>query len=397
MRAELAVALDQTHIRRGQSEALATAWARRFASLVARIRKGAAWQSADELYAEALADVLRDGPRLPGATVQRLALVGHRLRPWPDAAVALQRLAQRFTVVALSNGNLSMLTGLFASAGLTWHCVLSGEMVHAYKPDPAVYRFALHRLALDPRRTLMVAAHPWDLRAAAAHRLRTAYITVAGGGVAQPMRTHRAKPGTAGGTSDDGRHRATAQAGMGRPHPHEYLSNRGRAGPAAAQVGGNRLADIDRQRQLVHPVTLSVNRDLPSPPVQVLQVQRRHLAGPEPEPQYHDDHRIVTPAAGATPIASPQQGLGLGRRDALRQQRPPPPRYRQGRRRQVAIDEADEVAVAQKRTQRAPVAPHRGGRPAGHPPQHRLRHLSRRQLAEVASPRSTRNLRISAT
>jgi HAD superfamily hydrolase (TIGR01493 family) len=33
-------------------------------------------------------------------------------------------------------------------------------MVHAYKPDPAVYRFALDRLALDPRRTLMVAAHP---------------------------------------------------------------------------------------------------------------------------------------------------------------------------------------------------------------------------------------------
>ena len=93
VRAELAVALDQTHIRRGQSEALATAWGRRFASLVARIREGAAWQSADELYAEALADVLRDGPRLPGATVQRLAVVGHRLRPWPDAAVALQRLA----------------------------------------------------------------------------------------------------------------------------------------------------------------------------------------------------------------------------------------------------------------------------------------------------------------
>ena len=35
---------------------------------------------------------------------------------------------------------------------------------------------------------------------------------VAGGGVAQPVRAHRAKPGTAGGTSDDGPHRATAQA-----------------------------------------------------------------------------------------------------------------------------------------------------------------------------------------
>jgi len=46
-----------------------------------------------------------------------------------------------------------MLTDLFAAAGLTWHCVLSGELVHAYKPDPAVYRLAVERLALDPPRT----------------------------------------------------------------------------------------------------------------------------------------------------------------------------------------------------------------------------------------------------
>ena len=189
VRAELAAALDQAGAGRGQSEALAAAWARRFASLVAKIREGAAWRSADELHAEALADVLRDGPLLPEATVQRLALVGHRLSPWPDAVEALQRLAQRFTVVALSNGNLSMLVDLFSSAGLTWHCVVSGEMVHAYKPDPAMYRFALERLALDPRRTLMVAAHPWDLRAAAAHGLRTAYIEREGEGDPEPSDT----------------------------------------------------------------------------------------------------------------------------------------------------------------------------------------------------------------
>ena len=90
--------------------------------------------------------------------------------------------------MALSNGSLSILTDLFAAAGLTWHCVLSGEMVRAYKPDPAVYRLALDRLALDPRRTLMVAAHPWDLRAAA-QGLRTAYIQRAGEGAPAPSDT----------------------------------------------------------------------------------------------------------------------------------------------------------------------------------------------------------------
>jgi 2-haloacid dehalogenase len=188
MRAELAAALDQAGAGR-QVETLAAAWAQRFAALVSSIRRGAPWRSTDDLNAEALAQVLHDGPQLPGATVQHLALAGHRLRPWPDAQEALRRLARQFTIVALSNGNLSMLTDLFAAAGLTWHCVLSGEMVHAYKPDPAVYRLALDWLALDPRRTLMVAAHPWDLRAAATHGLHTAYIQRAGEGAPEPSDT----------------------------------------------------------------------------------------------------------------------------------------------------------------------------------------------------------------
>jgi 2-haloacid dehalogenase len=142
MRAELAAALDRADAG-WQAEALAAAWARRFAALVSSIREGAPWRSTDALNAEALADVLRDGPPLPEATVRQLALAGHRLRPWPDSQAALRRLAGRFTTVAVPNGNLSMLTDLFAAAGLTWHCVLSGEMVHAYKPDPAVYRLAL--------------------------------------------------------------------------------------------------------------------------------------------------------------------------------------------------------------------------------------------------------------
>jgi 2-haloacid dehalogenase len=188
MRAELAAALNQADA--GQrTQALAAAWERRFAALVSSIGEGAPWRSTDDLNGEALADALRDGPRLPEATVGQLALAGHRLRPWPDARDALGRLAQRFTIVALSNGNLSMLTDMFAGGGLTWHCVLSGEMVHAYKPDPAVYRFAVNRLALDPRRTLMVAAHPWDLRAAATHGLRTAYIERAGEGTPEPSDT----------------------------------------------------------------------------------------------------------------------------------------------------------------------------------------------------------------
>jgi 2-haloacid dehalogenase len=188
VRAELAAALDQAGAD-GSAEALAAAWAERFDALTSGIRQGAPWRSTDDLNAEALAGALRDGPFLPAGTVRNLALAGHRLQPWPDSQAALRRLGGRFTTVALSNGNLAMLADLFAAAGLTWHCVISGEMMQAYKPDPAVYRFAVDRLALDPHRTLMVAAHPWDLRAAAAQGMRTAFVDRAGEGVPEPSDT----------------------------------------------------------------------------------------------------------------------------------------------------------------------------------------------------------------
>ena len=189
MRAEVAAELEAAGLAGpGRAEALAVAWEERSWSRTASLAGGGPWVSTDEVNARALADVLAGGPAaaLPAEAVRRLGLVGHRLRPWPDAAAALAALARRFTVVALSNGNLSMLASVSARGGLSWHAVLSAELVGARKPDPAVYRFALDRLALDPARTLMVAAHPWDLRAAAACGLRTAYIERAGEGEPEP-------------------------------------------------------------------------------------------------------------------------------------------------------------------------------------------------------------------
>jgi 2-haloacid dehalogenase len=195
MRAEVAAELEAAgRAGPGRAEALAAAWEERSWSLTGSLEGGGGWVSTDEVNARALADVLAGGgpgggggpAALPAEAVQRLGLVGHRLRPWPDSAVALAALARRFTVVALSNGNLAMLASVNARGGLTWHAVLSAELVGVRKPDPAVYRFALDRLALDPARTLMVAAHPWDLRAAAACGLRTAYIERAGEGRPEP-------------------------------------------------------------------------------------------------------------------------------------------------------------------------------------------------------------------
>jgi 2-haloacid dehalogenase len=138
----------------------------RAAELTARLDAlipDAGWRSMEALRREAYRD-------------ERLATIGHRFRAFPDSADALRALAARHTVVALSNADLAELADTSAAGGLAWHAVLSAELAGAFKPDPAVYAFALDRLRLDPGHAVMVAAHPWDLRAAARFGMRTAYV-----------------------------------------------------------------------------------------------------------------------------------------------------------------------------------------------------------------------------
>lgn len=170
---------------------LAARWNDRLEALTSQIAAGRApWRANDDLRRAALLETVAAGPAAAGglsaAALEGLALAGHRLRPWPDAAAALRALAGSFTIVALSNASVAQLADMFAAGGLAWHGVLSGELARAYKPDPAVYRLAIRLLDLDPAAAMMVAAHPWDLRAAAGHGLRTAYVARPGEGVPGP-------------------------------------------------------------------------------------------------------------------------------------------------------------------------------------------------------------------
>ena len=184
--AETAAALAAAGADPGRGPQLAEEWMRRLDAMVSQVSTGdAPWRPNDALRRAALLDALRTSglEGLAPGVIDELALAGHRLRPWPDSARALQGMAGDFTVVALSNAGLAQLANFSAAGGLAWHCVLSAELVKAYKPDPAVYRLALDLLGLNPRRTMMVAAHPWDLRSAAEHGMRSAYITRPGEGI----------------------------------------------------------------------------------------------------------------------------------------------------------------------------------------------------------------------
>jgi 2-haloacid dehalogenase len=100
----------------------------------------------------------------------------HRLHPWPDSVKGLARLRSKFIVSTLSNGNVSLLVDMAKFAGLTWDCVLSADIIGAYKPDPRMYEGAAKFLDLPPGEVMLVAAHRNDLAAAQKCGLQAAYI-----------------------------------------------------------------------------------------------------------------------------------------------------------------------------------------------------------------------------
>ncbi|WP_407317953.1 haloacid dehalogenase type II [Isoptericola halotolerans] len=156
---------------------LFAAWTRHRDREQGRVARGErAYASTDVIDREAAEEVADRAGLTDPAAVDRLATAARRLSPWPDTVAALERLAGRLPVLALSDASHATLMRLGAHAGLRWHLALSGEAVRAYKPAREVYRLALDAAGSRPDRVLMVAAHGWDLRAARACGLRTAWV-----------------------------------------------------------------------------------------------------------------------------------------------------------------------------------------------------------------------------
>jgi 2-haloacid dehalogenase len=105
-----------------------------------------------------------------------LTMGWHRLNPWPDSVSGLTRLKSKFIISPLSNGNVALLTNMAKHAGLPWDLVMSAELFQHYKPDREVYLGGAGLLGLKPEQVMMVAAHNYDLGAAKALGLKTAFV-----------------------------------------------------------------------------------------------------------------------------------------------------------------------------------------------------------------------------
>jgi 2-haloacid dehalogenase len=154
-------------------------WRARYQPAMQRVRSGERpFVTLDVLHRENLVGVLADlgVAGLTEAELDHLNRAWHRLDPWPDVVDGLGRLKRRFILATLSNGNVALMVNMARRAGLPWDVILGAEVARAYKPAPEAYDSAARMLGLKPAEVLMVAAHPGDLRAAAARGLRTAYV-----------------------------------------------------------------------------------------------------------------------------------------------------------------------------------------------------------------------------
>src|SRR5262249_40740386 len=136
------------------------------------------WTTVDAIYRRKL-DELVAAPGMRGLTeadVAGLNRVWWRLRPWPDSVEGLARLKTRHVISPLSNASFAGMVHLAKFAGLPWDCILTAENARCYKPRPEVYRTAIGLLGMRADEVMMVAAHNYDLRAAQAEGMRTAFV-----------------------------------------------------------------------------------------------------------------------------------------------------------------------------------------------------------------------------
>lgn len=157
----------------------AQSWRDEYQPAMEEIRKGRIpFSKLDALHRRNL-DIIRPKfglDMLEEETCQALNKAWHRLDAWPDATEGLARLSKRFLLAPVSNGNISLMADIARHNALRWDAILGAEIAGDYKPKPVVYRAACAAFDLEPSACMMVAAHSYDLKAAAECGLRTAHV-----------------------------------------------------------------------------------------------------------------------------------------------------------------------------------------------------------------------------
>ncbi len=179
--AETALFLARHNLSHINAHSFADAWVGSYDAAIEPIRSGQrAFVSLDVINMENLEACLAQFDLSPShftrGELETLNLAWHKLKPWPGSIEGITRLKEHFIVAPLSDGNTKLLVNMAKHSGLPWDMVLGADIAQSYKPTARVYLHACELLAVSPQCAMLVAAHEYDLNAARACGLKTAYI-----------------------------------------------------------------------------------------------------------------------------------------------------------------------------------------------------------------------------
>ena len=123
----------------------------------------------------------------------------------------------------------------------------------------------------------------------------------------RPVSTDQANTSSPASGRDDRSDGDGAQCAVWCVRPDEDRPHLCLAGAPMPQVLDYGPADVVWQRQPVDPVALASDGDLTAAPVDIVDAQRRHLPGPQPEADQQRQNREVPAAGRSAPVTRRQQ------------------------------------------------------------------------------------------
>lgn len=99
------------------------------------------------------------------------------LQPFPEVVPALERLRERFRLVAFSNGNPWYLDHLVKKQiRFDFDQIVSVELAGAFKPHPSTYRRTARELGLEVSQLIMISSNSFDVLGSRASGLNAVWV-----------------------------------------------------------------------------------------------------------------------------------------------------------------------------------------------------------------------------
>jgi 2-haloalkanoic acid dehalogenase type II len=124
-----------------------------------RLRDAGAYQSYRAVLRESLRLAMETcGVIMTEADFDCLQAWVSKIAPHPEVTGVLAELKPRYRLAAISNTDDDLIAGSLESLGVELDAVITAQQARAYKPNPALFRYAHDVLDVTPQRVVHVAA-----------------------------------------------------------------------------------------------------------------------------------------------------------------------------------------------------------------------------------------------